>query len=139
MAAGVLLLMAGGSVWVTIGGTLVMGYLGTLLVVMIQATLADHHGVRHATALTESNILAMLCAGLSPLMIGLFERMPLGWRGALLLGLLAGALIGLRYYRGTPLPPRHVVGVTAQRQRLPAAFWALWVVLILSVAMEWSR
>lgn len=137
MAAGVLLLMVGGSVWATIGGALVMGYLGTLLLVMIQAMLADHHGARRATALTESNILAMLCAGLAPLMIGLFERTALGWRAALLLGLLAGAVIVLRY-RSTPLPPRHVVSATARRQRLPGAFWALWVVLILSVAMEWS-
>jgi MFS family permease len=137
MAAGALLLMIGGSVWATIGGALVMGYLGTLLLVMIQATLADHHGARRATALTEANIMAMLCATLAPLMIGLFQRTVLGWRGALLLGLLAGALIVLRY-RGAPLPARRAVDTASSRQRLPGAFWALWVVLILSVAMEWS-
>lgn len=137
MAVGVLLLMVGGVAVVTVGAALVMGYLGTLLLVMIQATLSDRHGARRATALTESNILAMLCAGSAPLLIGALARTAVGWRGALWLGLIAGALIALVYFR-TPLPPRLGAAATQRRAPLPAGFWAFWTVLILSVALEWS-
>lgn len=137
MAAGVLCLMFSRAAMMTISAALVMGYLGTLLLVMIQATLSDRHGAQRATALTESNILAMLCAGGAPLLIGTFARTAIGWRGALWFGLLAGALIALVYCR-TPLPPR--LGATADHRSapLPAGFWAFWTVLLLSVGLEWS-
>lgn len=137
MAAGALGLMLGGAPVLTIGAPLVMGYMGTLLLVMIQATLSDRHGAQRATALTESNILAVLCAAAAPLLIGLAARTGVGWRGALLIGLLAGALIALFYFR-TPLPARLNAGSIQHSGRLPAGFWAFWVVIILSVAMEWS-
>lgn len=89
MGGGALLLMGGGHIGITLSAALAMGYFGTLLLVMIQATLSDHHGVFRATALTESNMLAMLCAGLSPLMVGLWECTALGWRRALLTAVLA--------------------------------------------------
>ncbi|MCB0021993.1 MAG: MFS transporter, partial [Caldilinea sp.] len=66
MGLGALLFVAGRHPAVTIAGTLVMGGVGTLLLVMIQATLSDRHGAQRATAITESNMLAILCAGLLP-------------------------------------------------------------------------
>ena len=42
----------------TIGALLVMGVGGTLLLITIQAALADHHGERRAIALTEANVAA---------------------------------------------------------------------------------
>jgi len=137
MASGALILMIGLHPLATIGGALVMGYLGTLLLVMIQATLSDHHGGQRATALTESNILAMVCAGLSPLMVGLFQRTVLGWRGALLAGIAAGVLIAL-LNRGVAIPAILPEPEQQRTGRLPRAFWASWIVLLLSVAMEWS-
>lgn len=137
MALGALILMIGQHPLATIGGALVMGALGTLLLVMIQATLSDHHGALRATALTESNILAMLCAGLSPLMVGLFQRTALGWRGALLAGIAAGVIIAL-LNRHVTIPSRLHDPGQQRTGRLPLPFWAFWIVLILSVAMEWS-
>ncbi len=61
------------------------GLSGHMLLIMVQATLADHHGVHRATALTEANIFAMLCAGLAPILLGFFQGTPLTWRAALLL------------------------------------------------------
>lgn len=138
MGGGALLLMGGGHIGITLSAALAMGYLGTLLLVMIQATLSDHHGVFRATALTESNMLAMLCAGLSPLMVGLWARTALGWRGALLTAVLAFGWIVL-FNRSTFIPSQ--AGSFDRRgpsKRLPASFWAVWFVLIMSVAMEWS-
>lgn len=137
MALGALILIIGLHPLATMGGALVMGYLGTLLLVMLQSTLSDHHGVQRATALTESNILAMLCAGLSPLMIGLFQRTVLGWRGAVLVGVAAGVMIVLWNWR-VAIPAQPSSAKQQRRGRLPSVFWAFWVVLILGVAMEWS-
>jgi len=138
MGLGALLLMSGLHAGITLSAALAMGYLGTLLLVMIQATLSDHHGVLRATALTESNMLAMLCAGLSPLMVGLWARTALGWRGALLTAVLAFGWIAF-FNRSAFIPPQS--GSFDRRgpsKRLPASFWAVWFVLIMSVAMEWS-
>ncbi len=137
MGLGALLFVVGRHPAVTIAGTLVMGGVGTLLLVMIQATLSDRHGVLRATALTESNMLAILCAGTLPLLAGLFQGTPLGWRGAIYTGLAAGALLAITNWR-TPIPPRRPRQVHERSGRLPAVFWAYWSVLVLSVAMEWS-
>ena len=137
MGLGALLFVAGRHPAVTIAGTLVMGGVGTLLLVMIQATLSDRHGAQRATALTESNMLAILCAGLLPLLVGLFEGTPLGWRGAIYAGLAAGIVLALTNWR-TPIPPRRPRTVQQGSGRLPAVFWAYWSVLLLSVSMEWS-
>ena len=138
MGLGALLLMSGLHAGITLSAALAMGYLGTLLLVMIQATLSDHHGIFRATALTESNMLAMLCAGLSPLMVGLWARTGLGWRGALLTAVLAFGWIAL-FNRGAVIPSRpESFDQRSPSKRLPASFWAVWFVLIMSVAMEWS-
>jgi fucose permease len=62
----------------------------------------------------------------------------LGWRAALLVALLALALVTVVGRRlvvpqaGPSLTP------ATQCRRLPGMFWALWTVLLLTVAMEWS-
>jgi predicted MFS family arabinose efflux permease len=137
MSAGVLLLVSGAHVAVTIGGALVMGFLGSLMLTMIPATLSDHHQELRATALTESNMLAMLCAGLSPILIGLFQRTMLGWRGALLTAILALMLVAAFNWRTSIPQPQRSIAQQRGSGRLPLVFWAFWIVLILSVAMEW--
>ncbi|GIK73521.1 MAG: MFS transporter [Chloroflexota bacterium] len=137
MSVGSLLLVSAAHVVATIGAAFVMGFLGTLMLTMIPATLSDHHQELRATALTESNVVAMLCAGLSPLLIGLFQRTLFGWRGALLAAIVALLLIAAFNWR-TPIPPPRLSAAQQKRAgRLPYMFWLIWVVLILCVAMEW--
>ena len=130
-------MIGGAHVAATIGAAFVMGFLGSLMLTMIPATLSDHHQELRATALTESNVLAMLCAGLSPILIGAFQRSVIGWRGALLVGILALLLIAAFNWR-TPIPQPRLSATQQKRAgRLPLMFWLIWVVLILCVAMEW--
>ncbi len=137
MGIGALLLIGGAHVVATIGAAFVMGFLGSLMLTMIPATLSDHHQERRATALTESNVLAMLCAGLSPILVGAFQRSVIGWRGALLTAIVALLLIAAFNWR-TPIPqPRLSAAQQMRAGRLPLMFWLIWVVLILCVAMEW--
>ena len=60
MGAGAIGLTAGRIAAVTVGSVLVMGVGGGLLLVTIQAALADHHGERRAVALAEANVAASI-------------------------------------------------------------------------------
>ncbi|GAB4414967.1 MAG: hypothetical protein Kow00106_10280 [Anaerolineae bacterium] len=141
MSLGALAFVLGHRPALTIAAALLMGAPGTLLLITIQATLSDRHGDRRAVALTEANIAASLSAGLAPLCVGNLQRVGIGWRGALLLGVLAWATLTWRGWR-TPLPPQHVPSALAQHDhpaaRLPIPFWAYWLVIFLSVSVEWS-
>jgi predicted MFS family arabinose efflux permease len=139
MAVGTLCLMTSRQVAFTLLGAFIMGACGALLLVMIQATLADRHGPRRTVALTESNIAASICASLAPVLIGTFERTGLGWRAALSAALLGWLALGL-WFRKASIPDAHpVAGTTGSRvARLPPGYWAYWTVAALCVSVEWS-
>ena len=138
MAAGAILLVLGRLAALTIAGAFVMGGLGGLLLVTIQATLADRHGERRATALTESNIVASAGATLAPLCIGGFQNIGLGWRAALYLMVPALLVLALSFRRVSfPVANQSFAGSEVSRHTLPLAFWAYWVVVVLSVSIEW--
>jgi fucose permease len=137
MAVGALGLITATHIAFTLTSVLVMGTMGTLLLVMLQAGLSDHHGHLRATALVEANIAAMLCAGLAALTVGFFQTTPIGWRGAILSALVAVSLLTLFNWR-TPIPQRPSISTAHEQTRLPRLFWAYWVVLVLSVGIEWS-
>src|SRR5918998_357986 len=60
MGAGAIGLTAGRIAGVTVGSVLLMGVGGGLLLVTIQAALADHHGENRAVALAEANVAASI-------------------------------------------------------------------------------
>lgn len=138
MAVGAALLMVGLNAWVTVSAALIMGGLGSLLLVMIPATLADAHGDWRAVALSEANVISSLCGGLAPLVVGLTARTALGWRSALSLAL--GAMVVVAFvFRRTDFPKRiepasHLAG--GGPGRLPRVYWLYWVVLVLVVSVE---
>ncbi len=121
----------------TILSAFVMGTVGSFLLVMIQAALAQHHGDNRAIPLTESNVLASVAATAAPFLISQLERLALGWRAALWLGAgaaIAAWLIGRRY----PFPEdgKRAPGLRS-RSRLPRRFWLYWLVALFGVAVEW--
>jgi predicted MFS family arabinose efflux permease len=137
MGAGAVLLTLGRHAVVTIGGAAIMGLFGALLLITIQASLSDRHGERRAIAFTESNVVASICATLAPLSIGGLQQAGIGWRGGLwlMLALAAGRAVLLH---GEPLPaPVTGPGRRRAQGRLPAAYWAYWLVIVLCVAAEW--
>ncbi len=138
MAAGAVLLALGHLAALTIAGAFLMGALGALLLVTIQATLADHHGERRATALTEANILASVGATLVPLFIGGFQNAGLGWRAALYL-MVPALLLFVLFFRRVAFPgATQPANTSASSTRpLPLAFWAYWLVVVLCVSVEW--
>ncbi len=138
MAAGGICLALSANVILTIGSTLLMGWLGSFLLVMIQAGLSDRHGSQRAVALTESNVAASFSASLAPMFIGAFQRVGLGWRGALFLGVVIAIWLYLQFQsEALPRSQQPETSRAAARQRLPAAFWGYWSVVFLGVSIEW--
>jgi MFS family permease len=122
----------------TIGSVLLMGTVGSLALVLIPAVLADRHGSRRTLAIVEANILAAATGALAGVLIGLGQATPAGWRGPWLLILLVPLALFARF-RAVSLPPAPLRVAHRQRgARLPAAYWAYWVTVVLAVGVEFS-
>ena len=142
MAAGALLVALSPVAAGTILGALLMGMLGSLLLITIQAALADRHRLFSSVVLTEANVFASGFALLAPLMVGLVTGAGLGWRLALFPVLALLAVVGLRYW-SVPFPERAAAHhepakATDGRARLPLAYWMFWCLIALETGAEWS-
>ncbi len=132
-----LLLTLGRQSIVTIACAFFMAYLGSFLLVMIQATLSDRHGERRAIALTEANILASVTAALSPLVIGFGQASGITWRLVLYVS-AAVWMIAFLLSNRVALPAAPVASADSQPHKpLPKSFWAYWLVVFISVSIEW--
>lgn len=138
MSLGVLLLIAGRVPLVTVGGALLMGTVGSLILVIVPAALTDHHGRGATQALSEANLSASLIAVAAPLLVGWFAPLPGGWRVPL--GLVALAPLVLRLAIGRVGVPEGRSTVQAEggdaRTPLPGLFWVYWAVIVMGVAAE---
>ena len=134
MGAGAIGLTAGRAATVTVGSLLVMGVGGGLLLVTIQAALADHHGERRAVALTEANVAASIAYVVLIGALSLSAVLHAGWRVALL-GSLALPVVAWwtnrRLAIDAPPPSRVAEG------RLPGVFWIAGAMLFCTTAAEW--
>jgi MFS family permease len=142
MAAGTLLVALSPVAAGTILGAFVMGLLGSLLLITLQAVLADRHQQFSSVALTEANVFASGFALLAPLVVGLVTGVGLSWRPALFPILALLVVIGLRYW-SMPFPARsaatHEPAKTAGgRARLPLTYWMFWSLIALETGAEWS-
>lgn len=139
MALGTLLLTLGNHPALTIAGALTMGTIGSLLLVTIQAGLADKYGENRATALTESNIAASFSASLAPLFVGGFAAIALGWRAALIAMLVAWLIVVISCRRISVPSIRQSISRQSQfRGSLPPIFWIYWLVILFGVSVEWG-
>src|ERR687889_210901 len=84
MGTGATGLTAGRVAEVTVGSLLVMGVGGGLLLVTIQAALADRHGERRAVALAEANVAASIAYVVLIGVLSLTAALRAGWRAAVL-------------------------------------------------------
>jgi len=121
------------TVALTLLGAAVLGFAGTIVLTCTQAILSDRHGERRDRALTEANVGAAGCAVLAPLLLGLLQGTPAGWRPVLALPALVLAGLYLRYRR-EPLPAGPS-GRTAPG-RLPLSCWLLAMMTAIGIAVE---
>lgn len=137
--AGVAALALGRRITLTLLGVLILGFCGSLIMVMVQAILSDHHGEQRAVAIMESNIGASLGAMLAPLCVGSFQRYGLGWRWALFLGVVLMALMIFQYPKNSAHGDVTMPGqLHASGKKLPRLFWICWCLVLLVIAAEWA-
>jgi MFS family permease len=135
MALGVLFLIISHTVVMTILSALLMGLLGSILNNTVQANISERHDRYRATALTEMSLFGSASAGLSPLMIGGFTYLGLGWRPALSIAAIALLIIFLQC-RQVKIPisrPSRPDNDTSQSLSLP--FWYYWITLFFGVSV----
>jgi fucose permease len=138
MALGALGLAFGQFVIFTMGSMLMMGWLGSFVLIMVQATLSDHHGKMRAIAITESNVTASISASLAPFFVGQMQAAGIGWQGALYLGVLWVAVMAVIFGRQSIPVAKTAPASTHTPTALPAVFWAYALVVFLAVSVEWS-
>lgn len=140
MLVGAAVFMLGRHPAVTIGSAFVMSITGSNLLIMLQSSLSDHHGANRAAALTEMNTAASVGSGLAPFMVGSLERIGIGWRSAMGVGIVYW-LVVWAFFRHVTIPTAHphesAPQTGTQTGKLPFIFWAYWVVIFLSVSIEW--
>jgi fucose permease len=137
MAGGVALLTFGEHPSVTVGAAFLMGSLGSLLLVLVPAILADHHGQHNTIAVSEANVIASFASAMAPMLVGFSARSFNEWRIPLFLSLAACALIGW-LFRSQQIPDKTIhadTDASAQR-RLSPSFWMFWLTLVLVVSVE---
>ena len=127
-------LTAGTSAAATIASVLVMGLAGGLLLVTIQAALADHHGDHRTVALAEANVAASMSYLALIGVLSLTAALGLGWRVALLASLVVPVVAWLSCRRvAIDAPPPS----EQSQNRLPVMFWAAAAMLFCTGAAEW--
>jgi MFS family permease len=125
----------GRTVPLTLLGDALLGFAGTTLLTCAQAILSDRHGEDRNRALVEANVGAAACAVLTPLLLGLLQGTPAGWRVAMTLPALTLGWLCLRYRR-TPLPTAVRSGSGRGSIQLPLAGWLLAALVALGIAVE---
>jgi fucose permease len=137
MSLSAVFLLLGKSPVITIGASFLMGWIGSLILAIVPATLADQHGERRAVALTEANVIASLLATFAPLMVGWFARSLDSWR--LPLWIMAFAPLALFLGFGKKVSAQSTPGsggLAPSKQALPTLFWLYWIALVLGVSVE---
>lgn len=136
-ASGAGLLTAGRTPWATLGACLLAGAVGTLVLVAVQAGLADHHGERRAVAFAESNATASVGTTLAPLAIGGLALATGSWRwgvGVVALVAVGVAVLACRTRMPAPAAELH----EHADRRLPTAARAGVALVFCGVVLEWS-
>lgn len=135
LAVGMTGLVVGPVVGVTVGSLLVAGWGGGLVLVTVQAILADHHHEQSAVALTEANVAASVAYIALVGAIALAVALGAGWRAAVLVS-FAFPLVMYFQTRETPIaapaPPSH-----AEHGALPRSFYVATGILFCAVGAEW--
>jgi fucose permease len=104
--------------------------------IIAPALLADLHGARRADAYAGQSIAASVFGITGPVLTGLFLWLGFGWRYPVFLGMAFG--IGMLLWFRREDPPDGTTHAQGGQQRLPAAFWAYWLLLASGCALEFS-
>jgi fucose permease len=139
LLSGSLLICTSKAYFVLLAGSFFAGTLGSLIITEIPLLLVREHRSQSRAAITEANGLASASTVFAPAMLSLAEQGHFGWRTAFLAPFLLVVVCAFIFFRYRPMAGR--LNVPASRsggRKLGAAFWTIWLLLLLSVAVEFS-
>lgn len=119
---------------VSLAGALLLGLGGGTLGIDVNVRLGRAGGSETRRLLGQANALAMVAAAAAPLAMGLAASGLHAWRVALLLPMVA--YLGLASIRPREREVRSTV--LAPTSILPGTYWLAWLLLLLSVSIEFS-
>lgn len=135
-AAGATGLVLGRALPWTLLGALVLGALGTLVLLTVQTGLSDAHGDQRPVAFAESNVVASVGATSGPLVVGAGAGLLGSWRWGVL-GLVVATLVVASLVRHAPLPVALVEEHDVRGGRLPLSACAGIALVFCAVVLEW--
>ncbi|MGD0249050.1 MAG: MFS transporter, partial [Candidatus Limnocylindrales bacterium] len=119
---------------VSLAGALLLGLGGGTLGIDVNIRLSRSSGAETRKLLGQANAITMVTAGMAPVAMGLADSALHAWRVALLLPIAAFVVLIV-------LRPRESEARSSARPpslRLPGAYWFVWLLLVLGVAIEFS-
>ena len=139
LLSGSLLICTGKTYLVLLAGSFLAGTLGSLLITEIPLLLVREHRAHSRVAITEANGLASASTIFAPALLSLAEQGHFGWRTAFLAPFLLVVACAFVFLRYRPMVGRLSIPASCSARRKPgAAFWTVWLLLLLSVAVEFS-
>ncbi len=137
IVAGALVMITGHHPAVTISGALILGAFGSMQSQSVTTVMCRRFREQRAIAISEINIAASIAASAAPASVALSAVSGLGWRAVFLLYIVVLVFLWL-LFRKTGFVGDGDGKTESARGSLPAAYWAYWGVVLLSVAGEWS-
>jgi fucose permease len=134
LVASLALIMFAPGLPVSLTGALLLGLGGGVLVIDVNVGLGKAGGSETRKLLVQANAISVAAAGLAPLAIGLAASALNAWRLALLIPVVA--LLALAAI--SPREPEAGGTTRAPSVALPKAYWFAWLLLMLSVSIEFS-
>lgn len=138
LATGAFLLCLSPGIWMSVPSCFIIGLCGGITGSMVPAVLSDLHGEARDQVFSEQAIVAYAFAVLGPVLSGQFIAAGLGWRGAVILGGLTGAILVIAFRNAAIPAQRADAPRSAAGGALPPAFWAYWCLLGFGCALEFS-
>ncbi|SJZ49901.1 MFS transporter [Consotaella salsifontis] len=119
---------------ISIGGCLLMGFLGGLILAIVPAMLVQWHRGAAPSALGEANGISYMASLVAALSTGLAVALHFSWRTGLGVGVVLAILLilAMRPVK-LPLPLSQTPGASG---RLPLTYWLYWLALTGFIGIE---
>ena len=133
-AVAAVLIIAAPVLPVSLCGAFLLGLGGGTLTTQVNLQLSQFGRAQSRILLSQANAVSMIAAAAAPMAIGLAASLLHAWRLAMLVPIVW--VVALTAFR-----PRETGASTeeqATKARLPRAYWIVWLLVVLGVAIEFS-
>jgi fucose permease len=134
LTVAIFLIVSAAALPVTLLGAAAAGFGAGLLVSHVNQVLSAGGGTVARMRLARAALVGVSSSALAPIVIGMGELVGSGWQIVVVPALLAAAVgfIATRRFEERPAPE------SIDPSRLPRAFWMVWTLLVLGIAVEFA-